>query len=36
MRLLEDQAKDPLQVQPRRHFSFGDYMPFKKEKEMEK
>ena len=34
MRLLEDQAKDPLKIQPRREFNFGDYMPFnKKEKE---
>ena len=31
MRLLEEQAKDPLQIQPRRKFSFGDYMPFQKE-----
>ena len=36
LRLLEDQAKDPLQIQPRRQFSFGDYMPFKKEKETSK
>ena len=37
LRLLEDQAKDPLMIQPRREFSFGDYMPFnKKEKETEK
>ena len=34
LRLLEDQASDPLMIQPRRSFSFGDYMPFnKKEKE---
>jgi len=31
MRLLEEQAKDPLQIQPRRQFSFGDYVPFRKE-----
>ena len=36
LRLLEDQAKDPLQIQPRGQFSFGDYMPFKKEKETSK
>ena len=36
MRLLEEQARDPLQIQPRRQFDFGDYMPFKKEKETSK
>ena len=33
LRLLDEQAKDPLQIQPRKEFSFGNYMPFKKEKE---
>ena len=31
MRLLEEQAKDPLKIHPRREFNFGDYMPFNKE-----
>ena len=31
MRLLDEQAKDPLMIQQRRKFSFGDYMPFQKE-----
>ena len=33
LRLLEEQAKDPLQIQPRQEFNFGNYLPFKKEKE---
>ena len=33
LRRLEDQAEDPLQIQPQRNFSFGDYVPFTKEKE---
>lgn len=33
LRLLDEQAKDPLQIQPRKEFDFGNYMPFKKEKE---
>ena len=36
MRLLEEQAKDPLKIQPRREFRFGDYVPFRKEKETER
>ena len=31
MRLLEEQAKDPLMIQPRREFNFSDYIPFQKE-----
>ena len=34
MRLLDEQAKDPLKIQPRREFNFGDYVPFRKEKEV--
>ncbi|MBQ3289297.1 MAG: hypothetical protein IJH50_07810 [Kiritimatiellae bacterium] len=33
LRLLEDQAKDPLRIQQPQNFSFGDYVPFRKEKE---
>ena len=33
LRRLEDQAEDPLQIQPQRNFSFRDYVPFTKEKE---
>ena len=36
LRLLEEQAKDPLNVQKRREFSFGDYIPFQKEQKEEK
>ena len=36
MRLLEEQAKDPLKIQPRNTFSFRDYVPFRKEKENNK
>ena len=32
MRLLEEQAKDPLQTKKRgANFNFGDYMPFTKD-----
>lgn len=33
LRRLEDQAEDPLQIQPQRSFNFSDYMPFRKETE---
>lgn len=33
LRLLEEQAKDPLRIHAPQNFSFGDYMPFRKEKE---
>ena len=36
MRSLEEQAKDPLKTQPRKNFSFGDYLPFKKDPNNEK
>ena len=36
LRLLEEQAKDPLRIQQPQNFNFGDYMPFRKEKEKEK
>ena len=31
LRLLEEQAHDPLQQQPTKKFKFGDYMPFTKD-----
>ena len=33
LRLLEEQARDPLNVQKRREFKLNDYMPFNKEKD---
>ena len=33
LRQLEEQAKDPLQSQRKSGFSFGDYLPFKKDPE---
>ncbi len=32
LRRLEDQAEDPLQIHPQRNFSFGDYVPFTKDR----
>ena len=36
MRLLEEQAKDPLQKQKKEGFSFSDYLPFVKDPEYKK
>ena len=36
LRLLKDQAKDPLRIQTPQNFSFGDYVPFRKEMEKER
>ena len=36
MRTLEEQALDPLQTQPRKGFSFSDYIPFTKDPEYSK
>ena len=36
MRLLEEQAKDPLQTQQKTGFSFSDYLPFTKNPEYKK
>ena len=36
LRLLEGQAKDPLQTQRRSRFDFSDYLPFKKDPEYRK
>ena len=33
LRRLEDQAKDPLRIHSPQNFNFGDYVPFRKEKE---
>lgn len=36
LRQLQEQAKDPLQNQKKSGFSFGDYLPFKKDPEYKK
>ena len=36
MRTLDEQAHDPLQTLPKKDFSFGDYIPFRKDPEYNK